>query len=376
MITRQPTPETIALPLVQRAVQQALNIGSFQSLAWTWQSLYTPLVSTTHGVYLLTGTVVQNGHEHPWRLVLKLLAPSSVQEMPLEAALYASGFLASLQGDLRAPHCYGVDSLPDGSTALWLEYLTEIRQHWTLQDFRHTAHRLGLFTATYTSHDLLVDPHSIPRFTWRVLRDTWYENLVELQAVAEHPVVQRAYPAETITAFLQLWAIHEALFVILEQMPQVLCHGDAQRRNLFMQETDPLSTQTLAIDWANVSLRPIGNDITTLLHQSVLYFALDTVNMELYEHVFVKAFVDGLAAGGRTLQEDVVAYAVAVQLCLGCGLSQLRPFLRFALNPDRKPWAERFYGQPFETIVERHYAISSYIQTRVQAVVDALPSYL
>jgi hypothetical protein len=194
--------------------------------------------------------------------------------------------------------------------------------------------------------------------------------MTQLQAAAAHILVRRAYPSATIKGFVRLWEAHELIVHALAQTPQVLCHGDAQRRNLFVREL-PSAEYTVAIDWSNISVRPIGNDIATLVHQALLYFDLDIAGAGACAQAVVAAFVDGLVAGGWCGARSDVQFAFAAQLTL-LGLSQIRPFLRLVLNPDRHAWAEQFYGQPLDAIVERHRALGSFLIEQSHEVIHDL----
>jgi hypothetical protein len=364
-------PEDISRSMLTSAVCHVTQFTQIEALNWEWERIYEPLVSTTKGVYRLTGSAQQREHSLPWSLILKVLAPRDDQQLPLEAFLYRSGFLASLTDGLIAPQCHGVDTLSDGSIALWLEFVGDsIASAWTVEQFARAAQHLGTFSAQHPPSDHLLLPRHVPSFTWPDLSELWHENIVQLQAAADHTLVQYAYPTATIKGFVRLWEAQEPILHALAQAPQVLCHGDAQRRNLFVREL-PSAAYTVAIDWANISVRPIANDIATLVHQALLYFDLDIASAAACAQAVVAALVDGLVAGGWLGASSDVAFAFAAQLAL-LGLSQIRPFLRMALNPARHAWAEQFYGQPLEAIVERHRALGNFLVEQSHEVINEL----
>jgi Phosphotransferase enzyme family len=371
MLQARAFPQAISRSMLTSAVCRATHLTHLDALSWEWQRISTPLVATSKAVYLLTGSAIQGDHHQLWSLILKVLAPPADQHLPWEAYLYHSGFLASLTDGLIAPQCYGIDTLPDGSIALWLEVVRESRPSpWTGDHFNRAAQHLGAFSAQRSSSDASLMSRRVPCFTWHDLIDEWRENLTQLHAAADHALVQRAYPAATITGLIRLWEAQDPILNALAAAPQMLCHGDAQRRNLFVREL-PTAAYTVAIDWANVSVRPIGNDIATLVHQALLYFDLDIASATASAQAVCAAFVEGLVAGGWRGTRSQVQLAFAAQVTLS-SLSQIRPFLRLALNPGRHAWAEQFYGQPLDTIVERHRALGRFVIEQSHEVMNYL----
>src|SRR5262245_35044751 len=169
-------PEDISRSMLTSAVCHAAQLTQIEALSWEWERIYEPLVSTTKDVYRLTGSAQQCERELPWSLILKVLAPRADQQLPLEAYLYRSGFLASLSDGLIAPQCYGIDNLPDGSIALWLEFVHDnIASGWRVEQFARAAQHLGSFNAQHPPSDPLLPPRRVPYFTWYDLIDLWRE---------------------------------------------------------------------------------------------------------------------------------------------------------------------------------------------------------
>jgi hypothetical protein len=111
----------------------------------------------------------------------------------------------------------------------------------------------------------------LPHLDWRPLVASGEATIAQVQESAAHPLLRRACPSPVVDGFARLWAVRDMLLATLERVPIVVSHGDAQRRTLFADG----DRHTVAIDWANGSLRPVGADPATLDHQALAYFDVD-----------------------------------------------------------------------------------------------------
>jgi hypothetical protein len=344
------------------AVRLAIGAPAAIPVVWECYSIYQPRVASTQGVYLLVGAASDDEQQASWSLVLKVLAATPDNAPPLEANLYRSGFLASLQRGLVAPRCFGVVALAGGLSGIWLEYLHDTNApRWSIKRFGLAAYHLGMFNATQTLRGKLSAWPWLRHIDWRALIEGCADSMSQFQAVREHPLVRRAYPAAVAQGFMQLWASRHTLLDALEHTSYVVCHGDAQRRNLFGCSGADGDACTVAIDWANIGARPVGADIVTLVHQALIYFDVDVDAVaHLDEEVFGR-YLSGLSAAGWTGDPREVRFAYATQMALGLGLLELGWVLRVALDEHRQRRVEALFGRSLDQILDRRAAIGCFL---------------
>lgn len=230
---------------------QALDGQAVEVAEWEMSALHGGM-EWLSAVYRLQGTAQVAGKSIPWSVILKVIRPSAEDTDPQgayywrrEALVYQSGRLQRLPGALVAPRCYAVQEQEDGSLWLWLEDLRDqIGASWLLEHCGHVARHLGQVSGAY-----LVG-YPLPNEPW--IPDHWLERYVEratpmvelVRHKPDHAVVRSLYPGNSRPQILALWEERGHVFDALRGLPQVLCHQDAFRRNLFA-----CVDQTAAIDW-------------------------------------------------------------------------------------------------------------------------------
>ncbi|MDP9369864.1 MAG: aminoglycoside phosphotransferase family protein, partial [Chloroflexota bacterium] len=256
-----------------------------------------------------TGTAVDRGAARPWSVVLKVLRrPSAAggvsQPDPghqfywrREAHLYASGLLDGLPAGLATPRCYGVDEGADG-VRLWLEDVAEpAGVRWSLARYGEAARHLGRFNGAYLTG------RSLPEEPW-LCRDLlrWREPAVapfwaHLPDTEEAPRVRRGWPGDLAARARRLWAERDRFLAALDDLPRVLCHGDAARRNLCARDVDG-ATETVAIDWGQSGPQPIGTDAAHLVANSVMWARdREPANLPALAGPCFAGYLAGLEAG-------------------------------------------------------------------------------
>lgn len=343
--------------------------GTWESVAITQcRRLYAPRVPSTRGVYLVAGTGRRRGAEvaEAWEAVLKVLAPSSGGGLPFEAFLYHSGFLATLPGPLVAPNCLGVTPLPGGDVGLWLERVgDEIGSPWPLAQYARTAAHLGALSGAIPAEGPAAPPW-LPTVRLRAGAGAWDANVARLQEHRDHPLVRRAFPPAVREGLVDLLGMRAPLLDALERCPYLVCHGDAQRNNLFARRADPDGPggRTVAIDWANFRRAPAGTDVATLVHQDLVFFRTDADRARELDRAVFDGYCAGLRAAGRALPQDAVRLAYALQLALVYGLHDLRLALDLALDERGAVWAaqhDRYAGRTREAVLDRRAAVGHFV---------------
>src|SRR5215218_6201764 len=115
-----------------------------------------------------------------------------------------------------------------------------------------------------------------------------------------HPLVGRIYPAELSAELKNLWKRRDILLAALDRLPQVLCHQDAFRRNLFLR-----SGRLLAVDWAFLGIGPLGSELAPFVSASATFLGIERGHWDDLEHTALDAYCQGLAdAGWQRSQEQ------------------------------------------------------------------------
>ena len=374
-------PAGVPAELLPGVVGRVLGSDSAQVRRLEYRSIFEPRVVQTRGVYLLWGEAVSHGQECSWSVVAKVLAPTPDGTPPLEATLYRTGFLASLVGGLVAPRCFGVDELPDGAFVVWLEYLVDAAgPAWPIERFALTAFHLGQFSGTYaasghasSSPAARMWPGAPPlpplrRGDPRGGLDVRAAMLDALRQHLDHPLVRRAYPPDVAEGFFHLWGERERLLAALDRVPGVVCHGDAQRHNLFAGCAPDGTACTVAIDWTNLRVWPAGNDAKTLVHQALMYFDAEVKTAAQLDRAVFEGYVQGLRATGRDGDVAAVRAGYIVPMVLGSGISEFGPILGMALDERRRGWYEAVFRHPVGEILDRRAAIGRFLLGLAQEV--------
>jgi hypothetical protein len=279
-------------------------------------------------LYLLRGVARLGAAEHPWRVVLKVLAPVAGPDDPThiyygkrESLLYGSGLLAALPTGLRAPRCYGCDEPEDGTAWLWLEHVREDGDRaWPPARWALAAQHLGQFNGAYLTGGALWAP--LPHAPWlggRRLR-TWLERhglLVAQIAVAPlNPEVRRWWPQPVVDAILRLWEERDVLCAALERLPQTFCHGDAIRRNLLARRAADGVEETVGIDWECAGHYAVGEEVGQTLSVASAFFDVEPADLPALDEALFAGYLAGLRDVGWRGDPRQVRFAYAAHAAL------------------------------------------------------------
>ena len=80
---------------------------------------------------------------------------------------------------------------------------------------------------------------------------------------------------------------------LLESLPQVFCHQDAFRRNLFSQ-----GGRTIAIDWGYMGIAPVGAELVALVAASLFFFEIPAEQTEELDRLCFEGYLLGLRQAG------------------------------------------------------------------------------
>lgn len=328
----------------------AIPGGSIRS-----RPLWTPRLASTLGVHQIDWELEGDGAAESGSLVLKVIVRRTPDQEPPEAALYASGAFRHLPNGLGTPCWYSNADLGMDRTGIWLDLERDDPGIvWDVERFGLAARHLGRLAGSMHPAYREQATKRPPRSFWS---DTAYveETFRAFSTESDNDLARRAWPGAVKHALLELWSGRCAVLERAETLPVMPCHGDAQRRNLFAHRE-----QTVAIDWANVSLAPVGMDIATLVHYALAYFDLDIANAMELERSVLNGYASGLEEAGASIDRDTVWFGFAAQLVF-LGLLETGSVLRLASDPASHDRAEAFYGQPLGAIMDRRRAIAGYL---------------
>ena len=258
---------------------------------------------------------------------------------------------------------------------LWLKDVAESHApRWSLKRYGNAARHLGRFNGAS-----LVDG-SLPDVPWLCRdMDHWRETFTApfwdtLADRRDDPRVQRGWPGDVADRAHEVWAERTDVFTELEQLPQVLAHGDTDRRNLLSRVAAKGVVETVAIDWACLGPQPVGTDGATLVALSVLW-ARDREPHELStlsQHCY-KGYLTGLREMGWTGDERLVRLGYAAVLSLRF-VALTGPILAAHAGEDERPRLEAAFGMTLEVVLDRHAAMQPFLLERADEVRGLLSS--
>ena len=304
------------------------------------------------GVFRLRGSARLGEETHAWSVILKVLpegvsAPLTAWSVPMREPLaYESGLLETLPSFLRAPRCLRCDR-QGGRHHLWLEDLGSDDAPWSLSDYAHAARQLGRFNGAY------LEQRPVPSVEW-LSRDWLRSWLAEGAAAIDelprhrgHRLVGRVYPPDLCAELAHVWTHRESLLQALDRLPQVLCHHDAFRRNLFLR-----SGQLFAVDWAFLGIGPLGSELAPLVSASATFLGVGRAQWEELERTAMAAYGQGLADAGWRGPPEQARFGFAASSALRYWPGVVRLVISTLLDETAHPRAEAMLGMPFPEIVD------------------------
>jgi hypothetical protein len=336
---------------LQPIVAASLGVGSVAPAEWSCE----PILAGDGqglGVFRVSGTAHVGQDPRTWSVILKVLpddsgfAPSAWSLARREPLAYASGLLDTLPDALGAPRCLRHET-QRGRHLLWLEDLGGDDPPWSLADYAHAARLLGRFNGAY------LRGRPVPATGW--LSRDWLRSWLaegaaaveELPRHARHPLVRRVYPPALRDRIAELWARRERLLDALDGLPQVLCHHDAFRRNLFLR-----NGRLLAVDWAFLGPGPLGAELAPLVSASAALRGIDQARWADLERTANASYADGLADAGWNGSPQLPWLGFAATSALRYLPGVVRLLLPTLLDETAQRRTEAVLGIPFEQTVE------------------------
>lgn len=314
----------------------------------------------TIGIVKVSGSAVsvRHGSHQNWSSVVKIIDQSvSTNDAAIwgfpenEAKVYELGLLADEGVQLRPAKCYLAQQNGDGLHVLWLEDLSGAPQPpWTADQFIKTANHLGQFNGYHFENKTQL-PIKITRDAYylRVTSVDWQTRYSKLMEIPDDPIVRRVFRETPLESGLEYTATFLRALEAAKSLPHTLSFGDSHSRNLF-----PLGSETVGIDWANLTSDPIGCDIGVLIGSPLSFTELELQRVAPNEREIYDSYIDGLRSSGWTGNLDHVRLGFFLQFSFYVLHPTSLPvgFEQAKMNDDRRAWAEKRFGLPVDEFPE------------------------
>jgi hypothetical protein len=357
-------------------VQKVLDRSALQITDWREQPLQGGM-EWDSAVFRLQGEAEDAGETLPWSLILKVVRPTENASDPggiwywkREALAYQSGMLHRLPGgNITAPTCYAVNERPDGSIWLWLEDVKEdIDSPWSVEQYAVAARHLGQFNGAFLAGQAL------PSESW--ITHNWLRKYVEnaapmvefIRSNPNHPIVMKLYPGDALAQILATWDEHEAILDVLDHLPQVFCHQDAFRGNLFNRQG-----KTVVIDWGYLGTAPVGTELVALVLGSVGMFRIPVDTVEELDQRCFESYLQGLREAGWSGDAKLVrmGYAISCLLRYPIGGSVGEALPRF-LDQEGRSKMETTFDRSADEMEKTDPALVAYYQRLIPEALKLL----
>jgi hypothetical protein len=335
-----------------------------------------------HGGFELTNAIIRcqgnaedNGQLLPWSLVAKITRadesnnnPDGIWYWKREALAYQSGFFKRMPPGLTAPRCYGVEEKDDGSVWIWMEDVKDDFDHeWSLETYTNVARQLAKFNAAYLTGTPL------PNEAW-MARD-WLRMYVEHSAPTiqfmrdnpKHPVIDKLF-STSLHYTLGMWETRKLLLDSLDKQPQVYCHQDAFRRNLFVRQGE-----LVGIDWGYSGIAPIGAELASLIAVSIGLGNMPSEKIFELEKVCIEGYLLGLKDAGLDINPGMIRRNYFLTVCLryvlGASIGEMVPaLLDDAMRERVKKALDTSKGETIETFSSSDQVTQYYLAVFMQAL--------
>jgi hypothetical protein len=375
MQTKSPEQE-VDQPYLTDMVRKALDRPALQLTGWKVKPLHGGM-EWDSAVFRFHGDARDAGESIPWSLILKVarpipqaMDPGGIWYWKREVLAYQSGMLYSLPGgNVSAPACHTIEERPDGTLWLWLDDLKDgIGSQWPLEHYAVAARHLGRFNGAY-----LVG-QNIPSESW--VTCNWLRQYVEhassmiefIRNKPDLPIVLRLYPGDSLAQILATWDVHNSILDVLENLPQVFCHQDAFKRNMFAR-----GEQTILIDWSYTGIAPVGAELVALVAGTIGLFEVPADRVKELDRICFEGYVQGLRDAGWNGDARLVriGYAVSCMLryTIGGSVGEVLPRL---LDQESRARMESSFDKSADELEKSDPALIAFYQALIPEALKLL----
>lgn len=287
----------------------------------------------TLGLYRFEGIGSDYNEWLDWSIILKVIqSPANLGYENLgegdnqahwnywkrELLLYQSGWTELLPEGIAAPHCYEAMEIQGNIAGIWMEDVNDsFAGNWPLHRYALAARHLGRLNGIYISR------RELPTFSWLSRQRTrqWLSSIPWQEFQWDHPLVWQQYPNPEIDSFRCMLQDNGRFLAKLEQVPKTICHGDTYPTNFSSRRSPRNQEQTVALDWSQVGIEPLGDDLGQLVYgtyQNLRGYRLQDISETLFT-----SYVNGLQDSGCRVDTQLVRFGYAASAAFRVGLNKL-----------------------------------------------------
>jgi hypothetical protein len=292
--------------------------------------------------------VVRHGHDDdPAALWVSGATPEHRNYWKREWLAFDSGLLDDLPGQLRAPRTLLTTEPAPDEAWIWMEDVEgRPGATWPVEDYASVGFDLGTTQGAYAA-----GAHPLPTAAWlsRGWLRGWVDALERHVGLLDDDATWAEEPLQTLD-FLRdrlaaVWSRREELLAIVEAAPRCVVHCDFWPHNLIAADDGT----TVAIDWSQVGIGSVGQDLDQLTLDPVWMQVLPDVDVEAIESHVLPSYLAGLRLSGLdvTTEELDAWYAAAATVHYGPLLTMYAAQLA---EPGRLAALERRHGRSISAI--------------------------
>ena len=369
----------------QDVIEQAGLLSALQALfecddviVGEWEQSSPGALGTSAAVVSrLQGVATAKGQTHPWALIRKTLAspeqqqvdpahraemPSGINYWKREFYAYRSELLNDLPSGFVRPRCFHAQESKD-ECVLWLEVFHDEIVQWPLARYRMAARHLGIFNGLSL---MMQKPPTYPWLSVEIARqrDRNSETFARFEQLRRHPIVRRGWPDDVAQGIIRIWEESEQLYRVLRELPQVLQHGDAGRKNLMALTDKEGEPQTGAIDWGCMGMGAVGEEISSTVLSPVLWFqSIAPEQLPALEAVVLDGYIEGLRQAGWQGDPELVRLGYLCSVALRYGPNIVFPEI-LAMDPKVAEGMQQRFGHSIDEWADRLLLIRRFVIQR------------
>jgi hypothetical protein len=357
-------------------IAKALDRPALQITDWKAHQLHGGM-EWDSAVFRFQGQASDNGDTLPWSLVLKAVKPADTASEPdgvrywkREVLAYQSAFLHHLPGgNVSAPNSYGIQERPDGSIWLWMEDVKDdVASPWSIEQYAVAARHFGQFNGAYLAGRELPDASWVTHHWLRQYVENAAPMVEFIRTNPGHPMIMNLYPGDALAQILAIWDEHKAILDILEDLPQVFCHQDAFKGNLFARQG-----KTIAIDWGYSGIAPIGAELVALVPGSIGMFAIPVDKIGELDRSCFESYLQGLREAGWPGDPKLVRMGYTITCLLrypiGASVGDALPRL---LDQENRSKLEDTFDKSADELEKTDPALVAYYQKLIPEAMKLL----
>ena len=350
------------------AVRRMLGEDDLSVREWHVECIHLPVNAGTCGVYRVTGSAQLQDRAVPWSMILKVAQladgvqassddPAHWNYWKREMLLYESGLLDDLPG-VSAPRCFGV--VGERNTGLlWLEDVPgAVAAPWPLDRFYGVAYRLGILNGHYLTGNPPPSGDFLSRRWTEGFVASWDPLRAAIPQLRNHPVLQQAWPGNTLDRFTHLLGEVETFYAVLNALPHTFCHLDVFHSNLMARPCDGGVEQIVLVDWSFAGMAPIGAEIAPLVAASPIFSGEDASRMPEMEEATFEGYCDGLRDSGWDRDRRLARLGYLASIAVRYGLI---PCGVFATDDSAVTYLSRAAGKPIQQCIEEMSVMSRFL---------------